>query len=212
MITLSKETIQRLAVLRAVSLWEKGAQGPARLHKTLFFADHDSADQKRRLFTFKRWCLGQYSDEVANALNSLQDAGRIRVHFDGPAGRIDITLSTRSSDRLRRFFRRFFPEWEKSLARAFRRWAHLNEDQILVEAQDDPAYRQFRHGEIIAASSLPKHVELSELDDQEAEFLADLVDSRLAGTLKTRLRTAAKTHARREDWKSIYFTDEPAAV
>ena len=42
MAILDKKTIQRLATLYALSLWSRGAYGPVRLQKTLFFADKNN--------------------------------------------------------------------------------------------------------------------------------------------------------------------------
>jgi hypothetical protein len=67
MAKLGRETVQRLAVLRALTLWRRGPYGPVRLQKTMFRADQNHPEQKR-LFTFKKYYLGQYSQQIAEAL------------------------------------------------------------------------------------------------------------------------------------------------
>ncbi len=108
MAVLTKQTIQRLAVLRALSMWRRGAYGPMRLHKTLFFADKD-APAPWRLFTFKKWLLGQYSDEIADALNALREAGTISTSYDGPSERLKVEVTTDTRRQLADFFRMYFP-------------------------------------------------------------------------------------------------------
>ena len=82
MAKLAKETIQRLAVLRALSMWRTGAFGPVRLQKTLFYADKRNP-RRKHIFTFKKYYLGQYSPEVSDALNSLRASGRLRCTYAG---------------------------------------------------------------------------------------------------------------------------------
>ncbi len=211
MAALTKRTIQKLAVLHALSLWRRGAYGPVRLQKTLFFADKDSADQKWRLFTFKRWHLGQYSDDVSNALNSLQSAERINTHFDGPSQRIEAVIPAKLQLPVRNLFRKYFEDWNVALEGAFEKWAHLNNDQILVKAHDDPTYKQSQHGQIIAKSALPAVVEFTGLDEDVAESLTDAVDPLLTKTLRSRLLKASVRPPRSEDWRSIYFGEDSVA-
>ncbi|HEY1784347.1 MAG TPA: hypothetical protein VGG30_02320, partial [Pirellulales bacterium] len=125
MSTLSKQTIQRLAVLRALSLWKNGAYGPVRVHKTLFFADKNAGDQEWHLFTFKKWQLGQYSDEIAAALNGLRSAGCISTVYDGPSERIVPTMADETLTKIENLFRDFFKRWDDALLPAFEDWAYL---------------------------------------------------------------------------------------
>jgi hypothetical protein len=208
---LTKRTIQKLAVLHAISRWRKGAYGMLRLQKTLFFADEGSADQKWRVFTFKRWKLGQYSDEVADSLNGLQAAGRISTSFDGPSQRIEGNASITAKAQIRGLFRRYFAEWDAALGASFQKWAYLTNDQILTKAHDDPTYKQSQYGEIIAESGLADFVDFENLSESTAESLTDLVDPSLDRTLRSRLHKASKTNRIAEDWRSLYFHDEPAA-
>lgn len=204
MATLPKKTIQRLAVLRAVSMWKTGgAYGPLRVQKTLFFADRDSGSQQH-LFTFKRWRLGQYSDEIADAMNGLRDASRIETVFDGPSECIRASLSPRASQRLERFFRRSFPAWSRALKPAFQEWAYLTNDDIIAKAHEDDSYTKSQHGEVIVTSFEQTKVDFPDLDPQEAEFLSDLVDERFQRGLASRLETAASREPKREDWREFY--------
>ncbi|MBI1903876.1 MAG: hypothetical protein HYS13_22465 [Planctomycetia bacterium] len=196
--------IQKLAVLWALSLWRRGAVGPLSLHKTLFLAD-ESAKPKWRLFTFKKWRLGEFSDEISEALNKLRSAGRISTCFDGPSERIRAELSRREAAALRRFFGRFFPNWNRELRRAFRRWANLTSDDILEMAASNATHNSSRRGDVVFASLAPDRIELDGLDDDEAEWLSDLVDERLHRELSKRIERAAKRPAHGEDWRSIYF-------
>src|SRR5689334_9797852 len=123
MAELTRRTIQKLAVLHALSLWRRGTYGPVRLQKTLFFADKDSVDQDWRLFTFKRWHLGQYSDEVSDALNSLHSAERISIHCDGPSQRIEAVIPAKLQAPVRALFRNYFADWKSALEGAFEKWA-----------------------------------------------------------------------------------------
>lgn len=205
---LTKRTIQKLAVLHAVSHWRKGAYGSLRLQKTLFFADSETADQEWRLFTFKRWKMGQYSDEVSGALNSLQSAGRIETHFDGPSQRIEASISTKLKSRIGRLFRGYFLEWNEALGASFQQWAYLTNDQILTKAHDDPTYKQSQHGQIIAESALADRVNLIGMGENEAEALTDFVDPLFGRTVRVRLQKASKRTRTAEDWRSVYFPKE----
>ena len=205
MASLSKETIQKLAVLRTLSLWEKGAYGPVRLHKTLFFADKHASDPKGSIFTFKRWYLGQYSDEIAQALNELQNASKVKMHFDGPSGRLEARVSPNKKKVVVSFFKQHFSAWEKSLRTAFREWAYLSNDEILIKAHDDPTYKTSNHGEVIMESRLADTVTFDALDSETAESLTDLVDDVLAERIRNCLREAQRHPARAENWRSIYF-------
>lgn len=210
MAALSKQTIQRLAVLRAIDMWQKGAPSGVRLQKTLFFADKKLPKSVRRLFTFRRWHLGQYSDEVSEAINSLLKACRITVLYDGPADLLRTSLSQDTRRIVQRFFSRYFPEWNRGLRTAFKTWAYLNNDELVRKAHDDPAYTSREHGDVISESFPEKELPFPRLSDHEAERLSDLVDERLQKGLRERLSKAVLRRAAGEDWRRIYF--EPAAA
>ena len=73
-----------MPVLRTLLLWKNGAHGPLRLHKTLFCADRNSfGKQHRHFFTFKKWHLGQFSDDIADALDYVRCYERIRAVVEG---------------------------------------------------------------------------------------------------------------------------------
>jgi len=204
MARLSKEAIQRLAVLHTLAMWQHGAYGPVRLHKTLFFADKE-AKPDRAIFTFKKWRLGQYSDEIAEALNALQEAGRISSQYDGPAERLKAEIPTLIRLQVASLFQSAFPEWEASLQRAFKEWAYLNNDSIIERAHDDPTYKTSEYGEVIFSSFGSAYVDIPEFDAEAAENLSDLVDVRLQRGLAKRLAEAVERPAKREDWRAIYF-------
>ena len=204
MAILSKEVIQRLAVLRALSMWQKGACGPVRVHKVLFFADK-SSDAEWHFFTFKKWRLGQYSDEIADSLNQLREIGRLSCIFDGPADRLRAEISSPIKKHLVSFFRDYFCNWHNSLEEAFPKWAYLNNDAIITRAHDDPSYTRKQHGDVIFSSFESESVEFEGLEPELVERLADLVDVRLHRAIETRLASAAKRPARSEDWRKIYF-------
>ena len=208
MAVLSKKTIQRLAVLRALSLWQRGAYGPVRLHKMLYFADKETGEEWR-LFTFKKWFLGQYSNEIAEALNALRAAGVVTTWYDGPSERINADLSAPIRSQLSVFFGTYFPEWSAKLRHAFRKWAYLSNDNIIRKAHEEPGYRNAEHGDVIFSSFDAESVEFSRLDDDVAEELCDLVDPRFQPGLMKRLRHAAQRPAEGEDWRHIYFGEKP---
>jgi uncharacterized protein YwgA len=211
MAVLSKATIQRLALLRALSMWRHGAYGPVRLHKTLFFADRDN-DPEWRLFTFKKWWLGQYSDEVSEKLNDLQEAGRIHCVYDGPSERIQADLSSSTTRELRQFFDSFFPKWSTALKSAFKTWAYLSNDDIITKAHDDTSYTKSKHGDIILESFDSECVTFERLDDEVAENLSDLVDVRLQTGLLKRLSASVEKPIKSEDWRHIYFGERRDAA
>jgi len=210
MTALSKQTIQRLAVLRAIDMWQKGAPSGVRLQTTLFFADKKIPKSGRRIFTFRRWRLGQYSDEVSDAINSLLNAGQITVQYDGPADRLRTSLSPESRRIVQRFFAKHFPAWNRGLRSAFKTCAQLNNDELVHSAQDDPAYTNRDRGGLIFPSFSQKELPFPRLSDHEAERLSDLVDERLQKGLRERLSKAVLRRAAGEDWRRIYF--EPAAA
>ncbi len=202
---LTKQTIQRLAVLHAVSRWKQGAFGPVRVHKTLFFADKQADDPRWRLFTFKKYLLGQYSDEISEALNGLADAGCIETVYDGPSGRIRSRVSIRAAALVEKFFKGFFPKWSASLNDSFDKWAYLTNDQVITQAHDDPTYTAADHGQVIFESFDAELVEFNDLDEESAEALSDLVDDRLHTGLRDRMALAAEQPGRGENWRKIYF-------
>ena len=204
MAVLSKSALQRLAVLHALSLWRRGAYGAIRVQKALFFADHES-EPKWRLFTFKKWRLGQYSDEVSDALNVLHAAGRVTSWFDGPAERLKAEVPKPRQREISDLFRNHFSDWFKNLNRAFTKWAYLHNDTIIQRAHDDLTFKASRCGEVVFSSFDYEQLELSGLDDEIAESLSDLVDSRLQHGLAKRLAAAVQRPQEREDWRSIYF-------
>lgn len=209
MAVLSKETIQRLAVLRALTMWRRGAYGPLRVHKTLFFADKNTDDDRWRIFTFRRWYLGQYSDEISEALNALRNAGRIHTAFDGPSERIKAHLSGADGRRVDSFFSSYFPQWRNNLPNAHRKWAYLKNDDLVRKAHEDDSYTTSEHGEIIFSSFAPEFVECRELSDEWAEQLSDLVDDRLQRELAVRISRAAKRSRVNSDWRHEVFGDPP---
>ncbi len=206
MATLSRQTIQRLAVLHTLSKWQRGAYGPVRVQKTLFFADQAN-DPLSRFFTFRKYYLGQYSREISDALNALRDSGRLKCVFAGPAERLQVTLSTESKQKIAKLFRQRFPKWEKGLKQAFLRWAYLRNDDLLNKAHDDPAYTQAQHDQIIFESSLPDEIDIPLLDEESAEKLTDLVDERLAKETLKRMLQAVKTPAKNTNWRERYFDE-----
>jgi hypothetical protein len=205
---LSKRAIQRLAVLHTLALWRRGAYGPVRVHKTLFFADKNSADQTWRLFTFKKWNLGQYSDEIASSLNDLQAAGRVSTVFDGPSQRIRAHVPPSMRPRIAAFFADYFREWNAALKPAFKEWAHLRNVDIINRAHQDSTHTSANHGDTIFRSFSAKKVEFDNLDNDIAEQLSDLVDVQLHAGLLKRAAEAARRPRKHEDWRRIYFGEE----
>lgn len=205
MTMLSKEAIQRLAVLRALYLWRKGADGPARLHKTLFAAQKTSKDRQWRLFDFKRGRFGEYSNEVASALNDLQRAGRVETIYDGPSARIRANAPLSMRRRIGQFFDDYFTDWSNALLPAFRQWAYLSNDTIARSAHDDAAHTKANHGEAIFSSFRSSEVQFEDLDEDLAEQLSDFVDVKLHNALRQRVAFAAERPRKNEDWRQIYF-------
>jgi hypothetical protein len=210
--SLSKETIQRLAVLRAVSMWASGAYGPVRVHKTLFFADKTAGDKEWHLFTFKKWQLGQYSDEIADGLNALRAAGCIDTVYDGPSERIIATVSSKTETKIKQLFRDFFPVWHKALTPAFKEWAYLTADDVIKKAHEDASYTKRQHGEVIVESFDWEVVSFTGLSDEDAESLNDTVDPRFQRGLSDRTEAACRKTLTGGDWRHIYFGDQKQAV
>lgn len=210
MATLSRATLQKLAVLRALSLWKKkGAYGSLRLQKILFYADKDN-NPTRRLFTFKKWLLGQYSDEVSETLNDLRRAGRMVGEFDGPAERLVPVVSPDVRAELESLFGRHFRDWTGALKVAFKELGFLNNDAIIKKAHDDATYKHTEYGHEIFKHTLPEFVDLPHLAADTAEMLADLVDARLRKELVARFKLASERPVEAEDWRATLFGDEAA--
>jgi hypothetical protein len=207
MAKLSRKTIQRLGVLRALSLWQNGADGKVRLQKTLFFADKRN-DPDKRLFTFKKYFLGQYSPEVSEALNALHKSTKLECHFDGPAERLSVSLPQPVREAIEKIFSRTFPAWEKTLAESFREWAYLPNREMLEKAHDDPSYTEQEFDQIIFEGSLPESVDVP-IDAATAERLTDFVDENLSDFLKERLGQAMRTRNEPAgDWRKLYFEED----
>jgi hypothetical protein len=204
MAKLSKATIQKLAVLRALTLWKRGAYGPVRLQKTMFAVDKENA---LRLFTFKKYYLGQYSEEISGALNSLRAAGRLQSSFDGPSERLQAMVSPQAAKKIRQLFAHAFPEWEKQLNKAFPDWGYLSNNSILKKAHGDATFTKTIHDDVIFDSNIKEMIDIPELSDETAKELADLVDEKLGATLRKRIFAAVKVAAGSEDWRSLYFGD-----
>jgi hypothetical protein len=202
MARLSKATIQKLAVLRALSLWKHGAHGPVRLQKIMFAADFPNA---RKLFTFQKYYLGQYSEEISAALNSLRAGGWLTSQFDGPAERLEAVVSAGAADKIRSLFTLAFPKWENELKQAFSKWGHLPNDKILKQAHDDVAGTKTVRGQLIFESNLPAMVDVAGVSPAAVEELTVLVDERFTHELRQRLGTATKIPATSTDWRGLYF-------
>jgi hypothetical protein len=204
MAILSKKTIQRLAALHALALWRRGAYGPVRLQKTLFFADKDNP-AGWRLFTFKKYYLGQFSDELADSLNDLREMGRVKSRYDGPSERLTANIPVLARGRIKHFFCEYFPTWHAALQKAFQQIAYLSNDAVLAMAHEDPTYKTSQHGQVIFTSFKCPSVEFTDLSDETAEALSDLVDTRLHHALSRRLKEAVQRPAKGENWREIYF-------
>ena len=177
-----------------------------RLQKTLFFADKSNLPEWR-LFTFKKWHLGQYSNEIASSLNDLRATGRLTSLFDGPAERLRAEIPDRAKREILKFFRAHFNEWHNSLEAAFPKWAYLNNDAIITHAHDDPSYTYSQKGEVIFSSFKPSLVEFEGMNDDLAERLSDLVDVELQQAIKNRVAAAVERPINNEDWRTLYFDE-----
>lgn len=204
---LVRETLQTLAVLEALRHWKNGANGAVRLQNTLFLADNEN-DPEWVFFNYKRHILGQYSEEISEALNRLQGAGRVKVLFDGPSERLSPILSNSERRRIRSFFRTFFLDWSKGFDKAFRKWASLKNDDVIRRAQEEDTYTSSESGEIILTCGLPETVEFSGLGEAEAESLALICDEKFQRNLRHRFLIASESPPRSEDWRKIYFPRE----
>jgi hypothetical protein len=206
MAKLTKSTIHRLAVLRALSLWQRGAYGALRLHKILFAADKHSTS---KLFTFKKYYLGQYSEDVSEALNALRSAGRLRASFDGPAERLIPIIAPVSAARIDKLFTAGFPKWMRALRGAVQEWGRLSHDNVLKKAHEDATRTENTHDHVIFASTLPDLVDVPGLSAEAAEELTDLVDEKLSSTLRERPTAAAKAPVHASNWRQAYFGESP---
>ncbi len=202
MARLSKKTVQRLAVLRALVNWSNGAYGPLRVHKTLFFTD---MNYQKKLFTYKKYHYGQYSEDITAALNALRAAGILQCIFDGPAERLRVAIPGKTKRQVERLFEQRFPLWERSFQRSFREWGHLRNSTIIDRARSDETYKKFGHNEVIFKGTLPDVVNIPELDAASAERLSDLVDERLNEQIRDKLMQAVRKVAVRVDWRQRYF-------
>jgi hypothetical protein len=204
MAQLPKKTIQKLAVLYALSLWKKGACGPVRVHKTLFFAENDLP---RHLFTFKRYHYGQYSKEIDAVLNSLQESGRLKVHFDGAAARLQSSLAADAANHIEFLFSHHSPEWLQGLKAAIQQFGYLKNDELIRRAHEDDSYTDNEHDELIHESTLDSLVNLPNIDAELAERLSDIVDERLTTALTNRFKKAMNAEPRHLDWQVLFVGD-----
>jgi uncharacterized protein YwgA len=202
---LTKKTIQKLAVLRTLTLWQRGPYGSLRLQTIMFAADKLN---KTKIFTFKKYYLGQYSEGISDALNALRAAGVLTSLFDGPAERLKAEVSLQTADKVRKLFTHAFPQWERELKRAFHQWGNLSNDSILKKAHEDAVFTEMRHGQVIFKSTINDTIDVPELNRETAEELADLVDERFTRELRKRIFAATKKPADPIDWRRVYF-DEP---
>ena len=211
MAMLSKKAIQRLALLRTLSVWPKGADGPALIHRALFAAEKLAKNRQWRLFGFKQGRFAEYSDEVASALNDLQRAGRIETIYDGPSARIRAKVPTALRKRIDRFFDDYFPEWRKALLRESRKSAR-GDHALVRHARNGGTSEKDDRTQPIFCSFRSSAVEFKDLDADVAEQLSDFADTKLQGVLRQRIVLAAKRPRRDENWRQIYFgkAREPA--
>lgn len=187
MASLSRQTVQRLAALRALLLWGKnGAYGPLRVQKTLFFADKEAPP----IFTFKKWHHGQYSDQLAEALSQLKSAGRIDTGFVGETVTIYACAPALAGERAITFCQTCLPDWERALQESFLTWGYMANDEIYARAHDDPSYTTNQHGAIIFDTSLSQRVEFPVVSEDEAEVISDLVDPVLQNRIREKIGSA----------------------
>jgi hypothetical protein len=205
MAKLSKRTLQRLAVLRALHLWERGAFGPIRIHKVLFFAERDL--EASRFFTFRRWHRGQYSKDIANALNGLRASGQIKIVFDGPSNRIAVDAQDRLIETTTKLFSDRFPAWTSSLLRSHQSLGYRKTDEIIGIAHGDQSHFESKPGQVIHRSNVGDAVDV-DISDFTAEFLSDSVDDQLRTELVIKLKDAVNRPVRNMDWRSDFFADE----
>lgn len=187
MALIHKTALRRLATLHAVSLWKNGAFGPLRIQKTLFFADQESNEPY--FFGFKKWRLGQFSDEVAASLNDLVKAGIVAVNFQGPADIFTTNVAEGTLAAVATAMRDSFPHWHAAISQTIREWGYLPNDQLLLRAHEHPTYTENEDGQVIFVSTLPDEVELT-LDDDTAEELTYLVDPEFQRLLRRQLEAA----------------------
>lgn len=209
MAKLSKQTLQRLAVLRTLFLWKRGAFGPLRVHKTLFFAE--DKHQSQRFFNFKRWEHGQFSEDIAESLNDLLNAGRITFVFDGPSVRLLPKTAPELRAAVERMFDDSFTAWTSALKETQEVIGYLANEQIVEQARRHTSYSTFSKGQIIATSTLEEMVEI-DMDSDEAESLSEAVDPHITRILRSQMAKASTQPFQAEDWRAIYFADEEPAV
>jgi hypothetical protein len=205
MAKLSKRTLQRLAVLRALLLWRRGAFGPLRVHKTLFFTEDNHGLE--RFFDFKKWHLGQFSEDIEESLNDLAIAGRMTFVCDGSSVRLMPSISGDLRRLLERVFDDNFKAWTAALREAVDTKGYLVNEQILEEAQRHASYTGSSKGEIIARSTINDAVEI-DIDADDAESLSESVDPHFSRILKSQMAKARSQPFEAEDWRAIYFADE----
>lgn len=206
MAKLSKRTLQRLAVLRALLLWRRGAYGALRVHKTLFFSEEKHGSQ--RFFDFKRWHYGQFSDEIENSLNDLSHSGRMNLVFDGACVRLVPNLAGDLQATIERLFEVHFSAWNIALLETQDLQGYWINDQILEEAHRHQSHLSSVPGQIIAKATIGEYVEIN-IDEDEAESLSESVDPHFTRILKRQMDKACAEPFEAEDWRAIYFADEP---
>jgi hypothetical protein len=199
---LSKETLQRLATLYAVSNWgDSGAFGELRVQKTLFFADKNSGE--RHILTFKKWDYGQYSEDVASSLNAIRAAGRLELEFGGQAIRIYSMIGPQAMRLIAKVLKCNFSNWFVEFGKAFSEWAYLPNEELLDRAHRDPSFTENQRGDVIFASSIPDTIELTDITDDEAEQLADLVDPVLNLRIHRGVERALMLDDQIPDWRKV---------
>ena len=198
----SKETLQRLATLHAISNWgDSGAFGEMRVQKTLFFADKNSGE--RHILTFKKWDYGQYSEDVAKCLNAIRAAGRLESEFGGQAIRIYATIGPHAKRLIAKALKCNFSSWFAEFGKAFSEWAYLPNEEILDRAHRDASFTENERGDVIFASSISDTIELLGITDDEAEQLADLVDPVLNLRIHRGIERALMLDDQIPDWRKI---------
>ncbi len=165
--TISKEAFQKAVLLTIIGQFDEGVYSELRLHKVAYFAQKDAP---KHPFTYKYYNHGQFSFDVREGLNELENLGMVQPKKlkEAKGGQSYFVTNQDAYLAARNIVRNTAPDLMRNISHAVEQYGYKSQDELLDEAYEELEGIDFN--EVIVEDDLPLNVEVDVPEDENQDF------------------------------------------
>lgn len=199
---LSKDTIKRLFLLYLIGKFEDGIYGNFRFQKVLYLALRDT---NKRLFTYKRTDLGQYSSDAQDMLEQLASMGYIKVTelpMTSDSGNRWVLTDKSAVESYYIILNNYSEELLSLIDNSIKKYGYLFWKELKQIAHNDPITLNTEPLDFIFEENLPEIVEIN-LPPEECEDLELSLNPKFVNSMTGLIEGIESGKVSMEKWRKF---------